>query len=58
MNLPIEEKLEFVSEIIETFSGEFEIGNMRRHAESVNGKVPVKQFLPQRRNDAEIVGKL
>jgi peptidoglycan/xylan/chitin deacetylase (PgdA/CDA1 family) len=44
MNLPIEQKLEFVGEILETFSGKFEIVNMRRHAESVNGKVPIKQI--------------
>jgi peptidoglycan/xylan/chitin deacetylase (PgdA/CDA1 family) len=35
MNLPIEKKLEFVGEILETFAGKFEIVNMRRHAESV-----------------------
>ncbi len=57
MNLPIGQKLEFVREILETFSSKFEIGNMRRHAESVNNKVPVKQFLTQSRNDAEMFGK-
>ncbi len=36
MNLPVEKKLEFVSEILETFAEKFEIVNMRRHAESVN----------------------
>ncbi len=55
MNLPIEQKLEFVSEILETFSSKFEIVNMRRHAESVNGKIPIKHFLPQRRENAEIL---
>ena len=35
MNLPVEEKLEFVGEILETFSEKFEIVNLRRHAESV-----------------------
>ncbi|MGC2234747.1 MAG: polysaccharide deacetylase family protein [Pyrinomonadaceae bacterium] len=45
MNLPVEKKLEFVGEILETFSSKFEIVNMRRHAESVNGKVPVKKIL-------------
>lgn len=35
MNLPIGEKLEFVSEILETFSRKFEVVNLRKHAESV-----------------------
>jgi peptidoglycan/xylan/chitin deacetylase (PgdA/CDA1 family) len=35
MNLPTEKKLEFVSEILETFAKEFEIVNMRKHADSV-----------------------
>jgi len=34
MNLPIEKKLEFVSEILETLDEKFEIVNMRRHADS------------------------
>ncbi len=38
MNLPIEKKLEFVGEILETFGEKFEIGNMRRHADSVKEK--------------------
>jgi len=33
MNLPLEQKMEFVSEILEMFARKFEIGNMRRHAE-------------------------
>ena len=45
MNLPIEKKLEFVSEILESFTDKFEVVNMRRHAQSVNGKTPVKQIL-------------
>lgn len=32
MNLPIEKKLEFVREIIDTFTGKFEVVNMREHA--------------------------
>jgi len=32
MNLPIGEKLEFVSEILEVFTGKFEVVNMREHA--------------------------
>lgn len=35
MNLPIEKKLEFVGEILETFAEKFEIVNMRQHAETV-----------------------
>lgn len=32
MNLPVEEKLEFLGEIIDTFTGKFEVVNMREHA--------------------------
>ena len=35
MNLPIEQKLEFVSEILEVFTDKFEVVNMHKHAESV-----------------------
>jgi peptidoglycan-N-acetylglucosamine deacetylase len=35
MNLPVEEKLEFLSEILETFTGKFEVVNMRKHADLV-----------------------
>ncbi len=35
MNLPIEEKLEFVGEILDIYANEFEIVNMRKHADSV-----------------------
>jgi len=35
MNLPIGEKLEFVGEILETFSRKFEVVNLRKHATSV-----------------------
>ena len=35
MNLPIEEKLKFVSEILEAFTGKFEVVNMREHAKTV-----------------------
>ena len=42
MNLPLEKKLEFVSEILETFGKDFEIVNMRRHAALVaEDKLPV-----------------
>jgi hypothetical protein len=34
MNLPLAEKMEFVSEILEMFDKKFEIGNMRKHAEN------------------------
>jgi peptidoglycan/xylan/chitin deacetylase (PgdA/CDA1 family) len=35
MNLPTDAKLEFLSEILETFTNKFEVVNMRRHAETV-----------------------
>jgi peptidoglycan-N-acetylglucosamine deacetylase len=35
MNLPIERKLEFLSEILEIFTDKFEVVNMRQHAEFV-----------------------
>ena len=38
MNLPIEEKLEFVGEILEMYADEFEVVNMRKHADSVRKK--------------------
>jgi peptidoglycan/xylan/chitin deacetylase (PgdA/CDA1 family) len=38
MNLPVEKKLEFVSEILETFVEKFEIVNMRQHADAVRGE--------------------
>jgi peptidoglycan/xylan/chitin deacetylase (PgdA/CDA1 family) len=36
MNLPIEQKLEFVSEMLEEFGKDFEIVNMRQHAQKVS----------------------
>jgi len=44
MNLPIEQKLEFVSEILETFGEKFEIVNMRQHAETVKDEVQIKRI--------------
>jgi peptidoglycan-N-acetylglucosamine deacetylase len=35
MNLPVEKKLEFLSEILETFTDKFEVVNMRKHAGNV-----------------------
>lgn len=35
MNLPIEKKLEFVGEILEVFTGKFDVLNLREHARSV-----------------------
>jgi len=35
MNLPVEEKLDFVGEILETLTAKFDVVNMRKHAESV-----------------------
>ncbi len=43
MNLPVEEKLEFLSEIIKTFTEKFEVVNMRRHAqEAAKTNLPMK----------------
>jgi hypothetical protein len=45
MNLPIGEKLEFVSEILEKFSAKFEVVNLRKHASSVkNEKVRILNY--------------
>lgn len=42
MNLPLEKKLEFLSEILEVFQKSFSVVNMRQHAESVgNTNLPV-----------------
>ena len=38
MNLPIEKKFEFVSEILEVYAKEFEVVNMQKHADSVKEK--------------------
>ncbi len=38
MNLPIEKKLEFVGEILEVFTGKFEVVNMREHARRAAAK--------------------
>ncbi|MCY7345569.1 MAG: hypothetical protein LH614_05045, partial [Pyrinomonadaceae bacterium] len=38
MNLPIDEKLAFVGEILETLTGKFEVVNMREHARAVAGE--------------------
>lgn len=37
MNLPVEKKLEFVGEIIESFANRFEVVNMQKHAAAVRG---------------------
>ncbi len=43
MNLPIEQKLEFLSEILETLSQSFSILNMRQHAKTVvHQNIPIK----------------
>lgn len=45
MNLPLEEKLEFVSEILEIYAKEFEVVNMRKHADSVKeSKMMVREL--------------
>ena len=38
MNLPVGEKLEFLSEILEIFTGKFEVVNMREHAQNVRAE--------------------
>jgi len=48
MNLPVEKKLEFVSEILETFGKSFSILNMQKHAQEA-----AKQNLPQKRVNFE-----
>ena len=44
MNLPIEEKLEFVSEILEALTGKFEVVNMREHAATVAAEGNLKSL--------------
>lgn len=45
MNLPLEKKLEFLSDILETFQNSFSITNMKQHAESVaKTDLPVSVF--------------
>jgi peptidoglycan-N-acetylglucosamine deacetylase len=45
MNLPIEQKLEFLSEILETLGKSFSILNMRQHAKAVaNQNLPTKHY--------------
>ena len=38
MNLPVEQKLEFVGEILETLTAKFEVVNMRKHADLVRSE--------------------
>ncbi|MGI8640266.1 MAG: polysaccharide deacetylase family protein [Pyrinomonadaceae bacterium] len=45
MNLPLEEKLEFVGEILEMLGDKFEIVNMRRHAEIAANETLSKKYL-------------
>ncbi len=47
MNLPIEKKLEFVGEILDAFTGKFEIVNMRRHAANA-AKQDLRSIQPQK----------
>ncbi len=48
MNLPIEKKLDFLSEILETLGKSFSILNMRQHAKAVaNSNLRVKTSLPE-----------
>lgn len=44
MNLPIEKKLEFVGEILESFTNKFDVVNMRRHAAAVrDSEIPTRR---------------
>jgi peptidoglycan/xylan/chitin deacetylase (PgdA/CDA1 family) len=53
MNLPAEEKLEFLSEILEIFTSKFEVVNMRRHAqEAAKQDLRVIETKPQKRKHA------
>ncbi len=47
MNLAVEKKLEFVSEILETLTGKFEVVNMRKHADFVGREenLPARKYL-------------
>lgn len=45
MNLPVEKKLEFLSEILETLTDKFEVVNMQKHAEFVK-RVDIPTRLP------------
>jgi peptidoglycan-N-acetylglucosamine deacetylase len=38
MNMPVEQKLEFVGEILDTLAGKFEIVNMHRHAQEASSR--------------------
>ena len=58
MNLPVAEKLEFLSEILETFAESFSIVNMRKHAESAaNLDLPRKalNFAASESADAKVL---
>jgi peptidoglycan-N-acetylglucosamine deacetylase len=45
MNLPIEKKLEFLSDVLETFQNSFSITNVRQHAENVaNTRLPISHL--------------
>jgi peptidoglycan/xylan/chitin deacetylase (PgdA/CDA1 family) len=53
MNLPAEEKLEFLSEILEIFTSKFEVVNMRRHAqEAAKQNLRVIETKPETRKNA------
>jgi peptidoglycan/xylan/chitin deacetylase (PgdA/CDA1 family) len=58
MNLPTEKKLEFLSEILEVFSGKFEVVNMRRHAqEAAKQNLRTIKTKPETRNHAADCGE-
>jgi peptidoglycan/xylan/chitin deacetylase (PgdA/CDA1 family) len=49
MNMPLEQKLKTMDEILAAFSENFEIVNMRRHAESAaqESSLPIRRYIPK-----------
>jgi peptidoglycan/xylan/chitin deacetylase (PgdA/CDA1 family) len=55
MNLPAEEKLEFLSEVLEALTGKFEVVNMRRHArEAAKQNLRVIEAKPETQKRASV----
>jgi hypothetical protein len=55
MNLPAEEKLEFLSEILEALTGKFEVVDMRRHArEAAKQNLRVIEAKPETQKRASV----
>ncbi len=53
MNLPLQKKLEFVSEILEIYKQEFEVVNMRKHADSVKEEKTTIREIEQFRAESQ-----